>query len=143
MKISSKTPAGTLAVLLFLSSAVASAQEGVFGGSMTLTGTLDLKEFVDLGSGKLNDLNHSPGDDRIYVVKTATGIEAVEPDGSSFSTFLDVVAGVATTGRSLNTSGAHSGVRSVAFHPDNSTNGKFYTSLMENGGGGVGTAARL
>ena len=116
----------------------AGAQEGVFGGTITPTGTLNLREFVDLGSGPINDLNHSPADNRVYVVTTNTGVHAVEDDGSTFSLFLDVVAGVATTGRSLNMQGSHSGIRSIAFHPEYATNGKFYTSIMETKGAGSG-----
>ncbi|MEL6938468.1 MAG: DUF4347 domain-containing protein [Cyanobacteria bacterium J06598_1] len=48
--------------------------------------------------------------------------------------FFDVGAAVqASTGRKLNTQNVtHGGLKGVAFHPDFTTNGKFYTSIMEN-----------
>ena len=114
------------------------AQEGILGGTISEVGTLDLREFVDIpGAGPLIDLNHAPGDSRLFVVQQDVGIYAVSPDGSTIETFLDSGAGLTLAGRSQNNSGAHSGIRAVAFHPEyqNSTHpgyGKFYTSIMEN-----------
>lgn len=46
--------------------------------------------------------------------------------------FFDVAATIEqATDRSLNTSGGHSGMRGLAFHPDFTENGRFYTSVME------------
>lgn len=47
--------------------------------------------------------------------------------------FLDLTTAIPlNTGRNLNVSGNwHTGLRSIAFHPEFETNGKFYTSAME------------
>lgn len=55
-------------------------------------------------------------------------------DGTvTYEEFLNVATAIqANTGRDLDTSSIfHGGFRGLAFHPDFSTNGKFYTSVME------------
>ena len=132
--------ASMLLTLLFTNSVL--AQGGIVGGSFTQTGTLDLKEFVDIpGAGPLIDLNFAPGDDRVFVVQQNHGVYSVSADGSSVTTFLDSNAGVSLAGRTQNNSGAHSGIRSVAFHPEFHNNasagyGKFYTSIVQDAEGG-------
>lgn len=61
----------------------------------------------------------------IYELETIAGT-------TTASLFFDVgSAVVANTGRTLDNSSPQGGFRSVAFHPEFETNGKFYTSLME------------
>ncbi len=53
--------------------------------------------------------------------------------GHTVEVFLDLTTAIPlNTGRDLNVSGNwHTGLRSIAFHPDFASNGKFYTSCME------------
>lgn len=69
---------------------------------------------------------------RDLAVCTLTRIYRVKQDGS-YTLFLDVEASFqVVTGRMLNYNNkAHGGVRSVAFHPGFSSNGRFYISAME------------
>ncbi|UZO79629.1 carbohydrate-binding protein [Aquimarina sp. ERC-38] len=56
-----------------------------------------------------------------------------EGQAVTYQLFLDTRKAIAqNTGRNLNTqSSMHGGLRGIAFHPDFATNGKFYTSVME------------
>lgn len=61
----------------------------------------------------------------IYEIKTVNGVTQAE-------LFFDVGAAViANTGRRLDNSSPQGGFRSVAFHPEFETNGKFFTTFME------------
>ena len=135
--------AAALALLFALLPAASSlAQRGILGGLPELAGTLELREFTDIpGAGPLIDLNHAPGDNRVFVVQQDFGVYAVSPDGATITTFLDSNAALTLAGRTQNNFLAHSGIRSVAFHPEfqNSTHagyGKFYTSIMQDSIGG-------
>lgn len=87
-----------------------------------------------LGNGappRLSTLAH--WDNRIFVGDEVEG-RIYEITGGTVRLWFDVAAAVqASTGRRLDsTSGnPHSGLRSLAFHPRFATNGRFYTSLME------------
>ena len=133
------------AVLLLLSaSATVSAQEGVLGGSIPFTGSLDLTEIADIG-GRLTDLNHAPGDSSLFVVRVEGQIFKVDPTTETDTLWFDVGAAVdAQPGRTFRfdfnrnnpTYHSHTGLRAVAFHPEYNTPntsgyGKFYTSLHE------------
>lgn len=78
--------------------------------------------------------------DRIFVATdgTVSGEGKIyeiiqDSTGNSVNLFFDVGAAVfSATGRVLdNTNFVHGGLRSLAFHPEFATNGKFYTSIME------------
>lgn len=81
---------------------------------------------------RLNVLAHCCGG-RLFVGDETDG-RIYEITGGTARLWFDVGAAIrAQTGRSLSslTTNAHSGLRSIAFHPDFATNGLFYTSLME------------
>ena len=134
-------------LVLLLSATSASAQEGVVGGDILLSGLeIDVRRFVqvpDFGGSRprLNALTYTgmPGDDRLFVVDDGNSGRIYQFDGSDASgtqvasEFFHVDAAVFTaTGRRVNNDNlAHGGVRGLAFHPDFANNGKFYTSIME------------
>jgi len=70
--------------------------------------------------------------DRIFVVDEQDG-HIYEISNRIVTLWFDVGAAVlSSTGRSLNTENPfHGGVRGIAFHPDFESNGKLYTSLLE------------
>lgn len=69
---------------------------------------------------------------RIFVVDEQDG-HIYEITGREVNLWFDIGAAVLlNTGRSLNTENAfHGGVRGIAFHPDFASNGKLYSTLME------------
>ncbi len=101
--------------------------------------TIELRPFVQLPNTDAGDpprINAmATFGDRLFIVEERDGIiyEVVNRDTTpTVQVFFDVGAAVETaTGRALDTNGAHSGLRSVAFHPDFATNGKLYVSAME------------
>ncbi len=99
--------------------------------------TLQVRPFATLPlatSGlapRLNVLTH--WNDRLFVADEKDGRIYEITDGR-VSLWFDVAAAMlASTGRPLNAppGNVHSGLRSLAFHPQFASNGKFYTSLME------------
>jgi Glucose / Sorbosone dehydrogenase len=71
--------------------------------------------------------------DRLFVGDETDG-RIYEITGGTASLWFDVSAAMlASTGRPLSSlpGNVHSGLRSLAFHPQFASNGKFYTSLME------------
>jgi glucose/arabinose dehydrogenase len=70
--------------------------------------------------------------DRLFVVDEQDG-RVYEISDSKVNLWFDIRASmIANTGRDLNIANPfHGGVRGIAFHPDFSSNGKFYASLME------------
>ena len=104
--------------------------------------TMVVKKFVkipddDGARPRINCITHMH--DRIFASTELGGkiYEIIDNGDGTYSTqlFFDVKAAIPlnTGGRQLwaSTSSYHSGLRSVAFHPDFMSNGKFYTSLME------------
>lgn len=93
--------------------------------------------FPDASNGTSPRLNAmATQGDRLFVVEEtdATIYELTgTADNPTIEVFLDADAAVlAATGRAIDHSNpAHSGLRSVAFHPDFDSNGLFYTSAME------------
>ncbi len=80
---------------------------------------------------RLNVLAHV--NDRLFVADEKDG-RIYEITGGRVSLWFDVAAAMlASTGRPLDAlpGNVHSGFRSLAFHPQFASNGKFYTSLME------------
>ncbi len=80
---------------------------------------------------RLNVLAHTVG--RMFVADEIDG-RIYEITNGQVSLWFDAgLAMVQSTGRSLHASraNAHTGFRSIAFHPSFATNGKFYTSVME------------
>jgi hypothetical protein len=80
---------------------------------------------------RLNVLAH--WNDRLFVADEKDG-RIYEITGGRVSLWFDVAAAMlASTGGPLNAlpDNLHSGLRSLAFHPQFASNGKFYTSLME------------
>jgi hypothetical protein len=80
---------------------------------------------------RLNVLAHV--NDRLFVADEKDG-RIYEITGGRVSLWFDVAAAMlASTGRPLDAlpDNIHSGLRSLAFHPQFASNGKFYTSLME------------
>jgi hypothetical protein len=80
---------------------------------------------------RLNVLAH--WNDRLFVGDETDG-RIYEITGGRASLWFDAGAAMlASTGRPLNSlpNNVHSGFRSIAFHPQFASNGKFYTSLME------------
>ena len=101
--------------------------------------TLELVEFTQLpnSQSRVISMTTMPGSSNLFVSAQQGTIFSVQPnsDGQNgtLETWFDVRAAVQTaTGRSLETSnGGHGGLRAVAFHPEFETNGKFYTSMMQ------------
>jgi Glucose / Sorbosone dehydrogenase len=80
---------------------------------------------------RLNVLAHV--NDRLFVADEKDG-RIYEITGGRVSLWFDVAAAMlASTGRPLDAlaGNVHSGLRSLAFHPQFASNGRFYTSLME------------
>jgi glucose/arabinose dehydrogenase len=70
---------------------------------------------------------------RLFVAEEKFG-KIYEITGGTVSQWFDVAAAIQiSTGRTLNSlpNNVHSGLRSIAFHPDFNSNGLFYTSHME------------
>ncbi len=71
-------------------------------------------------------------DNRLFVADEHDG-RVYEITNGEASLWFDIADAIQShTGRSLNISNSfHGGLRGIAFHPDFTTNGKFYASLME------------
>lgn len=71
--------------------------------------------------------------ERLFVLDEQDGRIYEISRGQSTLWFNVAAAIQSNTGRQMDTDNAwHGGLRSMAFHPDFNTNGKFYTSVMEN-----------
>jgi len=70
--------------------------------------------------------------DRLFVVDEHDG-RVYEVSNNNAQLWFDIKSAIQShTGRSLDTGNPfHSGVRSIAFHPDFESNGKFYATVME------------
>lgn len=91
-------------------------------------GDLDLSAEV-VASGLENPLHLTspPGDDRLFVVEQPGRIRVVDGGTLLAEPFLDITGQV--------TSGGEQGLLSVAFHPEFSTNGRFYVNYTGPDGG--------
>jgi glucose/arabinose dehydrogenase len=103
----------------------------------TATVSLEIRPFATLPLTvsntvpRLNVLAHV--NNRLFVAEEKFG-KVYEITNGSVSEWFDVAAAIeASTDRKLSSlsSNAHSGLRSIAFHPDFNSNGRFYTSHME------------
>lgn len=101
---------------------------------------VELRPFVQIPNTRDGDpprLNAmARTDDRLFVVEERDGLvyEILDRDNSPRAvTYFDVGTAInQATGRSLDrTSAFHSGLRSIAFHPDFATNGFLYVAAME------------
>lgn len=87
----------------------------------TAQGQLSLEPFVSGLSDPVFFMDPGDGSGRLFVVEQGGRILIVDPDGSTHPTpFLDISVIVA--------SGGERGLLGLAFHPDFSTNGKFYVN---------------
>ncbi|MDX1964029.1 MAG: PQQ-dependent sugar dehydrogenase [Pirellulales bacterium] len=100
---------------------------------------LKLRPYVTMPNGQRNIISMTtrPDDDRLYVTTQEGKIFAVEENAQGQTQLVEWfnmrAAVQAATGRDLNYQNfAHGGLRNVSFHPEFATNGKFYTSAMEN-----------
>lgn len=81
------------------------------------------------------DLASPPGvRNRLFVIERNTGIQIVNLDTMTKSTFLPLASYLQSQGRPLNT-GSECGILSLAFHPDYNQNGWFYVFYSFNIGG--------
>lgn len=103
-------------------------------GPATLT--LTIEPFASIPNGddglpsRLNVMAHVGG--RLYVgVERSGRIYQIE-EGQAPALWFDLAAALPQHGRRLNASTAsgHSGLRSIAFHPDFATNGRLYATAM-------------
>lgn len=106
--------------------------------------TLNLKRYVDLsGQGSLISMTTQPtntGNTNLFVTTQTGNVFSVADNGTgtgSASLWFDYDAAIghaitnAQDGFELDGhSSVHGGLRSIAFHPEFATNGKFYTSAM-------------
>lgn len=101
---------------------------------------VEVQKFVRIpdasnGRPRLNSFAYTG--DRLFVSEETDGhiYEVIDgqQEGKTTRLFLDLKSAVRfNTGRNLNTDTAwHSGLRGITFHPQFATNGKFYTSFME------------
>ncbi len=99
--------------------------------------SIDIRSFVTIPLTasntvpRLNVLTHI--NNRLFVAEETFG-KVYEITGGNVVEWFDVAAAIfQSTGRRLNVinGNIHSGLRSIAFHPDFNTNGLFYTSFME------------
>ena len=80
------------------------------------------------GLGKVVDIAHPPGENRLYVVDKVGNIRIVTPAGAVLPTpFLNIVSRVVSTGN-------EQGLLGLAFHPDYATNGYFFVNYVAAGG---------
>lgn len=99
-------------------------------------------ELPDTPQGRARINHFATSGDRLFVVEDYDG-KIYEISGTQrqrqAELFFDVKAAIASaTPRNLdNTNLFHGGLRAVAFHPEFSTNGLFYTSVMESRGPGL------
>lgn len=99
-------------------------------------GTLHLQAFADPGDNKIISMTTRPGDGSLYTVTQSGAVYAIDRLGNSsewfnYNTAVSSAVSNASNGYVLDSpSNAHGGLRSVAFHPEFQTNGKFYTSAM-------------
>jgi hypothetical protein len=120
-------------------------QQGVVGGTISLSGMqleVRRKAFIpNFGAtrSRMNGMAFTgvEGDTNLYVADQGLSRSIYRFDstttGGNATLFFNVQSAVlASTGRNVNVSNiVHGGVRAVAFHPDFTTNGKFYTAMME------------
>ncbi len=124
-----------------LLSPVASGADNSLPGAIADDGlTVEIRPFVEIPNSDNGDpprINAmATTGDRLFVVEERDGIVYEIVDRATTPraiVFFDVGSAIAAaTGRELDDSNAfHSGLRSVAFHPDFATNGLFYVSAME------------
>jgi glucose/arabinose dehydrogenase len=103
----------------------------------TATIALEIRPFATLPltvsntAPRLNVLAHV--NNRLFVAEEKFGKVYEITNGNAVEWFDVAAAITVSTGRKLNSlpSNVHSGLRSIAFHPDFNTNGLFYTSHME------------
>lgn len=107
---------------------------------LTSDRSIEVKKFVQIpdasnGRPRLNSFAYAG--DRLFVSEERDGqIYEIIDNGHGRKTtqpFLNLKSATQlNTGRSLSNSTAwHGGLRGIAFHPEFATNGKFYTSIME------------
>ena len=130
--------------LLALISPPSAQGQDLLGDTFTFSGaTLNLKLYSDPPIDNLISMTTAPRNSGIndLFATTQNGIVfRIAPDGnggSNFSPWFNYNTGVnlsvsgATDGFVLeDPGGVHGGLRSIAFHPEFATNGKFYTSAM-------------
>ncbi|MEM7627697.1 MAG: PQQ-dependent sugar dehydrogenase [Planctomycetota bacterium] len=118
--------------------------QDILGDTLSFSGaTLDLRAYSDPPVNSLISMTTAPRNSGIndLFATTQTGIIfRIAPDGNGGSTttpwFNYNTAVNQSIGNALNgfvledPNGVHGGLRSVAFHPEFATNGKFYTSAM-------------
>lgn len=106
--------------------------------------TIRLSEFATVSNTfgvRHNDLTNAPGDSRLFIVNEGNRIENALGNGQIYavnrftgasSLYFNVGQAIFDqTGRFLDGHSGETGLRSVAFHPNFATNGKFYTSHSE------------
>lgn len=124
-------------------STTAIAQD-LLGDNIDFSGaTLHLQRYVDPGPDRRvismttqpadtgnTDLFVTTQDGAVYSVRDS-GAGAVSTEWFNYNDAVNVAVNNANNGFVLeNPAGAHGGLRSVAFHPEFASNGKFYTSAM-------------
>ena len=139
-----------LAILLsaFFSSAGFAQLSGndVLNDTIGLSGaTLNLRRYVadiDGGTGRaeLISMTTQPGSTDLFVVVQTGLVFSVADNGAglgianewfNYNAAINTARDFASNGYALeDPTNAHGGLRSVAFHPEFETNGKFYTSAM-------------
>lgn len=132
----------TLCLLIFHASS-ASGQD-LLGDSIALSGaTLNLRTYADigaLGGSNIISMTHSPADSSTLFTTVQTGSIYATQDSTNgaatvewfnYNDALDQAFQNPNNGYALeNSTSTHGGLRSVAFHPEFASNGKFYTSAM-------------
>ncbi len=137
--------AATLLAPLLTQGATAYAQQGVVGGTIAASGMqLEVRRKARIPNFGTNRVRMEgmastgiTGDTTLYVADQGHSRSIYQFDstttGGNATLFLNVQSAVlSATGRNVNISSiVHGGVRTVAFHPEFATNGRFYTGMME------------
>jgi hypothetical protein len=145
IRLASRMATVLAAVVLLSPTPKARGQQGVVGGTIAVSGMqleVRRKAFIPNYYGTRSRMNGMAstgieGDTNLYVAdqghsRTIYRFDSTTTGGVA-TPFFDVQSAVvAATGRNVNVSNiVHGGVRSVAFHPEFATNGRFYTAMME------------
>lgn len=136
MKMPTQCLGAALALLVALHAAPSQAQ--MLLDPLSYSGlTLDLKLYSNPTSDRrIISMTSQPGDNQsLYVTAQNGAVMQVDQSGNSTEWFNynDAINDAFNTPSGLtltNTSSAHGGLRSVAYHPEFESNGKFYTSAM-------------
>lgn len=116
--------------------------QDLLNDSLSFSGEhIHLKKYSSIPNNKIISMTSRPGDGTSLYVTTQSGsVYQVDPSGSptewfNYDSLVNTAFTTASDGYVLEQpksgiSVPHGGLRSVAYHPDFETNGKFYTSAM-------------